>query len=144
MRRRVWTRLYLMAVCLFLVGILGQVYLAGLGVLGRQPSWDSHTDLGHSLAGATLLMIVCAYAGRLPRPIKPLTWASFVIYALLADIVIFMRDSAPKAAALHPVLAVLLFSVITVAGLRAWQFARMPEPASAATPEPSAVSPTVS
>jgi hypothetical protein len=109
---------------LFVVGILTQVFFIGLSLLGRRPSWESHISLGHMLAGAPLLMIILAYVGRLPRPMKPLTWLALVIYILLADVVIFMRQSAPLVAALHPVLAVLLFGVTGFLAIHAWRLVR--------------------
>jgi hypothetical protein len=103
--------LYTVVAWLFVAGILTQVFFIGLSLLGRRPSWESHIGLGHMLGGAPLLMIILAYVGRLPRPMKPLTWLALVVYILLADVVIFMRESAPLVAAFHPVLAVLLFGV---------------------------------
>ena len=115
---------YAAAAWLFIVGILTQVCLIGLSLLGRQPSWQAHIGLGHSLAIVPLLMIILAYTGRMPRPIKPLTWLALVNYVLLADVVIFMRESIPLVAALHPVLAVLLFGVTGTLAIQAWRLVR--------------------
>jgi len=109
---------------LFVAGILTQVFLIGLTFLGGRPSLQTHAGLGHGLAIAPLLMIVFAYTGRLPRPTKPFTWFALVIYVLLADVVIFMRGSVPIIAALHPVLAVLLFGVTGFLAVRAWRLVR--------------------
>jgi hypothetical protein len=68
-------------------------------------------------------MVVLVYTGQLPRPMKHFTWLNLAIYILLADVVIFMRGVAPLAAALHPVLAVLLFGVTVSPALRAWRLA---------------------
>jgi hypothetical protein len=111
---------------LFVAGILTQVFLIGLSLLGGRPSWQTHIGLGHGLAIAPLLMIVLAYAGCLPRPMKPFTWLVLAIYVLLADVVIFMRGSAPIIAALHPVLSVLLFGVAGFLAIRAWRLVREP------------------
>ena len=117
---------YAAAAWLFVIGILTQVFLVGLSLLGRQPSWQTHIGLGHSLSIVVLLMIVFAYTGRLPRPMKPFTWLALAIYVLLADIVIFMRGPAPLVAALHPVLAVVLFGIVGFLAVRAWQLVREP------------------
>lgn len=124
LRLRVSRYAYAAAVTLFVVGILTQVFLVGLSLLGQQPSWQTHIGLGHSLGILALLMVILAYIGRLPRPIKPFTWLNFALYILLADVVIFMRGSAPLVAALHPVLAVLLFGVAGFLAVRAWRLAR--------------------
>ena len=118
MRNRISRVVYLILAWLFVLGILGQVYLVGLSLLGRRPSWDDHVNLGHAIGGFALLMIVFVYLGRLPRSMKLLTWLNFAIYFLIADIVIFMTDSAPKVAALHPVLAILLFPVAGTLAVR--------------------------
>jgi hypothetical protein len=115
---------YAVVVSLFLVGLLAQVYLVGLSILGGRPSWDAHIGLGHGLGLLGLLMVAFAYLGRLPRPLKPLTWLSFGVYILLADVVIFMRSSAPLVAALHPVLALILFGLMGTLVTRAWGVVR--------------------
>ena len=120
-RVRVSRRAYAVAAWLFVVGILTQVFLIGLSLLGGQPSWQTHVGLGHGLSILALLMVVLAYAGRLPSPMKPVTWLGFALYVLLADVVIFMRELAPLVAALHPVLAVLLFGVTGFLATRAWR-----------------------
>jgi len=115
---------YAAVASLFVLGILTQVFLIGLTFLGGRPSLGSHRGLGHGLALAPLLMIILAYTGQLPRPLKPFTWLVLAIYILLADMVIFMRVSAPLIAALHPVLAVLLFGISGFLAIRAWQLVR--------------------
>jgi hypothetical protein len=117
---------YAAAACLFVAGILMQVFLVGLTLLGRQPSWQTHMGLGHSLSILVLLMIILVYMGRLPRPMKPLTWLSLILYVLLADVVIFMRGSVPLVAALHPVLAVVEFALVSYLTFRAVGLVRMP------------------
>ncbi|MCZ7543274.1 MAG: hypothetical protein M5R40_06920 [Anaerolineae bacterium] len=59
-----------------------------------------------------------------------LTWLSFGVYILLADILVFLRDSVPLLAALHPVMAVVLFAIAVTLARRAWRFAREPEAAT--------------
>lgn len=118
---------YAVTAWLFAAGILIQVFLIGLTFLGGQPSLQTHIGLGHGLAVAPLVMIVAAYTGRLPRPMKLFTWIALVVYVLLADVVIFMRGSAPIIAALHPVLAVLLFTAIGLLAIRISRLVREPQ-----------------
>ena len=115
---------YAAAAWLFVAGILTQVFLVGLSLLGGQSGWQTHIGLGHSLSILMLLMVVFAYTGRMPRPMKPFTWLNLAIYGLLADVVIFLRGSAPIIAALHPVLAVLLFGIAGFLAMRAWRLVR--------------------
>ncbi|MBL8165769.1 MAG: hypothetical protein JNJ61_27540 [Anaerolineae bacterium] len=118
---------YAVTAWLFAAGILIQVFLIGLTFLGGQPSLQTHIGLGHGLAVAPLVMIVAAYTGRLPRPMKLFTWIALVVYVLLADVVIFMGGSSPIIAALHPVLAVLLFTAIGLLAIRISRLVREPQ-----------------
>lgn len=123
-RERLSRYAYAVTAWLFVAGILTQVYLIGLTYLGGRPTLQSHVGLGHGLAVAPLLMVVLAYTGRLRHPMKPCTWFALIVYVLLADVVIFLRGSAPIIAALHPVLAVLLFGAVGFLALRARQIVR--------------------
>lgn len=128
---------YLSLATLLAVGVLTQVFLVGLSLLGGQPSWEAHIGLGHSLSLLVLLMLILAYMGRLPSPIKPLTWITAGVYVLLADVVVFLSDSVPFVAALHPVLAVLLFALAAHVSVRAWRLVNQPGGERAqAGPEP--------
>jgi hypothetical protein len=142
MRNRISRSGFLAASWLLCIGILAQVYLVGLSLLGGRPSWDDHIGLGHSLGGLALLMVVFAYLGQLTRSMKLITWLNFGIYFLIADVVIFMRDSAPVIAALHPVLAVILFSVAATLAVRIWLIVRAPQGETTAAPHEPIISST--
>jgi len=111
---------YLVAAWLFVVGVLAQVFLAGMVVVAGRMGWDNHADLGHTLALPLLVMLVTVYLGRLPGRTKGLTWLLFLVYVVQADFLIFLRDSLPVVAALHPVLALVDFAL----GLRLAMTAR--------------------
>ncbi len=111
---------YLIAAGLLTAGIVTQVFLVGLSLLGQRLSWREHMGLGHFLGLFVLLMVVAAYTGRLPGSIKRLTWLDFGVYLLLADVVIFLRGSIPVVTALHPVLALTLFAITLVLVRRAY------------------------
>ncbi len=102
---------YLAAAWLFVLGVVIQVFLAGMVVVARQLGWNAHIGLGHTLGVPLLIMLVSMYLGRMPRSVKWLTWLLFVNYALQADVVIFLRFQAPVVSALHPVLALFDFSL---------------------------------
>ncbi|MHB1133979.1 MAG: DUF6220 domain-containing protein [Chloroflexota bacterium] len=121
---------YLVIAWLGVLGILLQVFLVGLSLLGGQPSWDAHIGLGHSYLLLPLLMVILAYVGRLPRPDKRLTWLFFGVYIFLAEIFAIIRGAVPILAALHPVLALVLFALSTLLAWRAWGLARAPSPAN--------------
>jgi hypothetical protein len=130
---------YLIVAWLFVIGVLAQVFLAGMVVVAGQMGWDGHIGLGHALGLPLLLMLLSAYLGRLPSPMKWLTWLLFGVYVLQADVIIFMRGSAPLVAAFHPVLALVDFALGLTLALRAWSLVRQPQRIAEhfAGPEPS-------
>jgi hypothetical protein len=117
---------YLGASWLFVLGVMTQVFLAGMVVVARKISWNDHISLGHILAGPLLFMLVSMYLGRLPKDTKWLTWLLFVNYALQADVLIFLRLTAPVLSALHPVLALVDFALGVALARRAWGTIRQP------------------
>jgi hypothetical protein len=116
------------------IGVLVQVFLAGMVVVSYLISWGNHSTLGHTLAGPLLLMLISMYPGRLPQPMKQLTWLLFGVYVLQADVVIFMRVQAPMVAALHPVLALVDFALGLTLARRAWSLVRQSSMATAVLP----------
>lgn len=103
--------IYLVLAGLFIVGVLAQVFFAGMVVVARQWGWDTHVGFGHLLAAPLIFMLITQYLAKLPRSLKWLTWGLFVVYALQADVLIFLRASVPVLSALHPVLALLDFAM---------------------------------
>jgi hypothetical protein len=69
-------------------------------------------------------MLISMYVGRLPRPLKTLTWVLFGVYVLQADVLIFLRIQAPVLAAFHPVMALVDFGLGLTLARRAWPLAR--------------------
>ena len=127
--------IYLIATWLFLLGVMVQVFLAGMAVVARLTGWTNHGNLGHALALPLLIMLVSAYLGRLPGKEKRLTWLLFVVYIIQADVVIFLRQDAPLVSALHPVLALVDFALALTLARRAWPLARQAEEDALLAPE---------
>ncbi len=131
MARKIGRYGFLGLTVLFMVGILAQVMFIGLSLLGGRPSWSAHVETGHGIGILVLLTVVFGYIGRNPRAVKWQTWLNLAIYILLADVVIFMRGSAPLVAALHPVLAIILFGNTTLLAAQAVKLVRdVPAPAA--------------
>jgi hypothetical protein len=123
------------AVVLFLVGVVTQVFLAGMAVVARQMSWNNHIGLGHLLSAPLLLMLISQYPARLPGRLKKLTWLLFGVYILQADILIFLRVDAPVLSAFHPVLALADFALALALVRAAWSLVRQVETQPAAIPQ---------
>lgn len=102
---------YQIAAWAFVVGVLVQVFFAGMAVVAGRWPWTNHVNLGHLLAVPLLVMLITMYVGKLPGRMKRLTWLLFLVYVLQADVLIFLRTSAPILSALHPVLALIDFAL---------------------------------
>lgn len=105
-------KLFRILVWLFLFAVVAQVFLAGLVVVARpaQTNWDYHEALGHAMVIFLLPMLIIMYLGRATREVKLLTWVLFLVWVIQVYVlVIFLRDSMPVLAALHPVLALADF-----------------------------------
>ena len=133
--------IYLAAAGLFLLGVVTQVFLAGMVVVASRMSWNNHIGLGHTLAGPLLLMLISMYLGRLPGPVKRLTWILFAVYILQADVVIFLSHQAPIVSALHPVLALVDFTLGLALARRAWAVVRQVQAPDVA--QPNLVTPVI-
>lgn len=126
---------YFGAAVLFLLGVLTQVFLAGMVVVAIRMGWDAHIGLGHTLAGPLLFMLVSMYLGKLPGRMKRLTWLLFLVYVLQADVIIFLRFQAPVISALHPVLALIDFALGWTLAQKAWGLLRQPTADSLPQPD---------
>lgn len=104
---------------LFVAGVMMQVFFAGMTVVAGRWPWTNHVNLGHFLALPLVIMLVTMYIGKLPGRMKRMTWLLFGVYVLQADVLIFLRASAPVLAAFHPVMALVDFALGVVLARRA-------------------------
>lgn len=118
---------------LFLVGLLGQVFLAGLGVFDSPSSFVTHRNVGYMLGFVTLLILGAAIVARSGRSVIALS-ALLIVQFALQSVFVAMRTDAPVVAALHPVngvLIILVVAAITVLAARR-STDRSPRPTSPA------------
>ena len=118
---------YLIFAWLFVAGVLLQVFFAGMVVVARQMNWENHIGLGHTLALPLILMLITAYLGKLSGRMKRINWLLFAVYILQADVLIFLRGTAPVLSALHPVLALVDFALGVALVLQATALVRAKE-----------------
>ena len=115
-----WTRtLYLIVAWLFPVAILFQVFLVGLSLFTAQPYWDAHIGFGHTIVFLHILQVLLAYLGKIACPAKGLTWLSLGLTLIQTEVFALIRTVVPTLAALHPVLALVLFALAIFIALRA-------------------------
>jgi Family of unknown function (DUF6220) len=127
---------------LFAVGLIVQIFLAGLGVFDGPSNFDTHRNFGYTIGFLTLVMIALALIGRVPRLLLGLTVLTLV-QMFLQSVLVAMRESNPAIAALHPVNGVLLLIVTLVIARQAWAIRAESAPAAQATPAPNPESTTI-
>ena len=115
---------FLLLSWLFVVGLVGQVFLAGLGVFESPARFSVHRDVGYTLSILPILMVVAAVLGGVGRRAVLLSLTAFLLF-ILQSVLIAMRTSSPTVAALHPVNGFLILVIALVIARDAW-FARRP------------------
>ena len=117
-RPTAWTILAL-AAWLFAGCIVVQVFLAGLGVFDSASAFITHRNFGYVFGWLSLVLLIVAVVGRMPRRLIGLAGLTIVQMALQSVLIVF-RDDNPAIAALHPVNGVLLLVTALVLGRLAW------------------------
>jgi len=92
---------------IYLLAVLVQFFLAGLATFGST-DWDPHTALGFVLSISTLLLLVLALVGRLPRRMVLVT---LLLVGLNALQMVLANIDVSELAALHSVNAVAIVFV---------------------------------
>lgn len=104
----------------FTLCVVIQVFLAGLAVFVSPLNWVRHINFVHVFEFVPLLMLLLSFVGRLP---KALRWQS----AGLFGGIFFQYFSAnigsklPWAAALHPVMAMMIFWLAITVARNSWR-----------------------
>ena len=94
---------------LFVLGIVIEVFLAGLGIFGDfHKHLDPHRAFGNVLVLVALVLLVLAMAGRLGRLIVGLTAALVVLLVLQS---IWVRIDNRWVESIHPAMAIVLFAL---------------------------------
>jgi hypothetical membrane protein len=116
--RRNLTLAYGWLAALFVLAVIVQVFLAGLGIFGAK-TFSPHKDFGWILHTATIVIFLLSIAGPRTRRDIGMGFGLFVLTTIQVSLVgESIREDAPGVAALHPVLALF---VLGLAALIAWQ-----------------------
>lgn len=98
---------YLGLAVAFVIGLVIQVFYAGMGVF-KASDFEVHIGLGWMLHLVPILILVAAAVGRAGR--RRILWAAALAATVfVVPILALMRADAPAVAALHPVAAVISF-----------------------------------
>jgi len=106
--------IYVIAAWAVVVGLIVQVLLIGMGLLGGSPSSvDTHKGLGWIVHLTPILVIPFAFLARAGS--RHWHWAlASAVVVFTVPIFVIMRDSVPIAGALHPVAAFLAFPLAII------------------------------
>jgi len=129
--------LHAITASLLVVGLVLQVFLAGLGVFDDPTFFLTHRDTGYTLELWAFVVLIVAALARAGRGQVGMAAAILGLF-FVQSILVAMRESAPAVAALHPVNGFLILLLSIVLARRAWDIAR------ASRAEPGAADPTAS
>jgi len=114
-----WARLgYAVLASAFVACVVVQVFFAGLGVFVAPENWAWHVNFVHFFEWLPPLMLLAAFLGRLPRGLK---WPPAGMFVLIALQYATANLNRGVVAALHPVVALLIFLAAVVVARRAWR-----------------------
>lgn len=104
---------------LFIVGVMIQVFIAGMAVFVDPANWSLHASFVHYIELLTLIMLVLAFFGRLSRVLKITPIALFLLIGV--QYATALGFSGSLVAAVHPVNALVIFGIAVITTHRAWR-----------------------
>ena len=119
--------LFLVMICGYVAVVLFQVFLAGIALFGAERDFETHRTLGYLIHLTPIPLILVAAVARVGSRLLLWTAALFVVQGI-QPLLPMLRDDLPWAAALHPVLAMVVFWLGLTIGLQAWRLVREPAP----------------
>jgi hypothetical protein len=129
-----WRYLFAIVAVLFVVGVVVQVFLAGVGLFGAG-DMAGHVDFGYLLSVIPLLPLLLAWPARAGGRTAALCVGLLVATQVQTFLPLF-RGDAPLVAALHPVNALVVFGLGLMVARRGLALARTA--AATEAPVPSA------
>jgi hypothetical protein len=120
---QIWRYLFAAVAVLFVVGVVVQVFLAGVGLFGAG-DMAGHVDFGYVLSVVPLLPLLLAWPARAGGRTAALC-AGLLVATQVQTFLPLLRDDAPLVAALHPVNALLMFGLGLMVARRGLALARM-------------------
>jgi hypothetical protein len=130
-----WRRLHAWAAILWVVAIIAQVVLAGqaIGNLGGTGDFATHRDFGYTMGFVQLVAFVLAFPAGMSRRDKAISAGLLVLY-IVQTLMPPARSSVPFIAELHPLNAMILFTLSIWYARHAW---RISATAPAGSPQPA-------
>jgi len=119
-----WRRLHAWAAIVWVAAIIVQVFLAGaaLGNLGGSGDFATHRDFGYTIGIVQLIALVLAFPARMSGRDKLISAGLLVLY-IVQTILPPLRSTSPLIAELHPLNAMVLFTLSVWYAWHAWRMA---------------------
>jgi hypothetical protein len=140
MAQRIARPIHIVLAWLYVIALLYQVFLAGMGIFSGPSSFDTHRDTGYALTLVPVILLVTALVGQFGRW-QAIAAVVMVGQFILQSVLVVQKNSAPEIAALHPVngFLILLIAVwLARDAWRTWQKDGEPSFAEPTAPEASA------
>lgn len=102
-----------------------QVFLAGLGVFDDPRAFVTHREFGYLFGWLTLVVLILALVGRLPRRIVAMSALLLVLFAL-QSVFVALRVDMPAVAALHPLNGFAILGLAVITTRSSWASRREP------------------
>ena len=115
---------YLVLAWAFVVGVLLQVFFAGLGLFDDPGLMQLHVNFGWIVHLFPILIVIAAAVARAGRR-RILQAVALAAIVFVIPLLPMLRESAPAVAALHPVLAMLAFGAAVGVAIVATRFVRI-------------------
>lgn len=117
-------RAHAWAAIAWVLAIVVQVFLAGMAIinLGGSGDFSTHINVGYDIGFIQLVVLILAIVAKLPRRDIGIAAGILVLYVVQTLLPLF-RSSSPLIAAVHPLNAMILFTLSVWYARHAWQAA---------------------
>lgn len=95
---------------LFVVCVVVQFFLAGLGVFAGAENFATHRDFGYTFGWLLVLLLITGIVGRAGRVAIGATLGLMILFTM-QSVLVAVRSSAPVIAAVHPLNGVAIFTI---------------------------------
>jgi hypothetical protein len=108
---------------IFVGAIVVQVFLAGLAIpqLGGNGNFETHRGFGYLIGLITLVLVITAVVARMGRRRILQSLGFLGLYVVQSSLPYMDESGLPAAAALHPVMAMVMFGLGVVYLRQVWR-----------------------
>jgi hypothetical protein len=122
-----WRKLHAWAAVIWVVAIIVQVFLAGQAIanLGGSGDFTTHIGFGYTIGIVQLIALILAFPARVSSRDKQISFGLLLLY-IVQTILPGLKSVSPVISALHPLNAMVLFTLSIWYARHAWRLASAP------------------